>query len=142
MSAGVTSTLGAVGGRLGTCNSKIKSVMTMAKMPSLNASIRFLPISKDAALLVIGDLPLLNSFGTARFYSAASRAGMGLLDRAAQVEVRWMELAGLRRVDELVGVVVHLAAALWTDHFAVCHWGLLFNHRSECFDWLSMNGKR
>jgi hypothetical protein len=56
---------------------------------------------------------------------------MGFFDYAAEVAMSLMCVVDARRIYELVGVVVHLIAALWADHFAfiVGHRALLFSKK-------------
>src|SRR5262245_53922438 len=91
-------------------------VMTMANMPSLSASIRFLPISNLVASICT-DIPLLACSGLARLNAATARTVVHFLDHAAEVGIEMFPVVGRNRIHQLVGVMVHLRAALRANHF-------------------------
>jgi hypothetical protein len=61
----------------------------------------------------------------ARCDGATSRTGMGFFDNATEVAIRLMPIFRRRRIDQFIGMVIHLAAALRADQFVFCHRVLL-----------------
>jgi hypothetical protein len=50
---------------------------------------------------------------------------MGFFDNATEVAIRLMPIFRRRRIDQFIGMVIHLAAALRADQFVFCHRVLL-----------------
>src|SRR5262245_51559546 len=74
--------------------------------------------------------PLL--FGDPRCDVAAARTAMRLCDHAAQGRVDPGLLVSLGGINQLVGVVIHLDAALRADHFVGCHSLPPINYSAQC----------
>ena len=73
----------------------------------------------------------------ARFDSPASRTAVSFFDNAAQVGIHRLRVIPASRIDQLVGMRVHLVAAFGTDQFTVCHFAYLLSVKSHTVGILS-----
>src|SRR5688572_38633 len=102
----------------------MRRVMTMANMPSLSASILVLPISKVVVSKVMEiALRFCDSLRPPGLHRSACWTAVGFFDQAAQCRVDVPGVLRRYRVNQLVGVVIHLISALRANHLA-----LLFSH--------------
>jgi hypothetical protein len=77
--------------------------------------------------------------GPTRCDRTASRTGVRLFEYSAELNVQLFDCGGVRRINYLVGVVVHLLAAVRAGHLLVCHGrplhygalGLLITHNNS-----------
>lgn len=73
----------------------------------------------------------------ARFDSPASRTAVSFFDNSAEIGIHLLSVIPASRIDQLVGVMVHLVAALGTDQFKVCHFAYLLSVKSHTVGTLS-----
>jgi hypothetical protein len=59
--------------------------------------------------------------GLTRCNRAASWTGVRLFEYTTELDVQLFDFGGVRRINYLVGVVVHLVAAVRAGHLLVCH---------------------
>ena len=62
---------------------------------------------------------------------------MSFFDNSAEIGIHLLSVIPASRIDQLVGVMVHLVAALGTDQFKVCHFAYLLSVKSHTVGTLS-----
>ena len=62
---------------------------------------------------------------------------MSFFDNSAEIGIHLLSVIPASRIDQLVGVMVHLVAALGTDQFTVCHFAYLLSVKSHTVGTLS-----